>query len=47
VERKYKSCLHLFYEKKKKQFIPLVWKVGKIFLGGIVKIDEYATKFDE
>jgi hypothetical protein len=33
-------------EKRKKQFIPLPWKVGKILLWGISKIDKYATYFE-
>jgi hypothetical protein len=47
VARQYKSWLHLFYEKKKKQFIPLLWKVDEMFLRGTAKIDEYATQFNQ
>jgi hypothetical protein len=47
VAMKYKSWLHLFYEKNKKQFIPLAWKVDEIFLRGTAKIDEYAAQFDQ
>jgi hypothetical protein len=47
VARQYKSRLHLFYEKKKKQFIPLLCKVDEMFLRGTTKIDEYATQFNQ
>jgi hypothetical protein len=47
VARQYKSWFHLFYEKKKKQFIPLPCKVNEIFLRGTAKIDEYDTQFDQ
>jgi hypothetical protein len=33
-------------EKRKKQFIPLPWKGGEIFLWRISKIDEYTTYFE-
>jgi hypothetical protein len=47
VTRQYKLWFHVFYEKRKKQFIPLPWKVGEILLRGIAKIDEYASYFDQ
>ena len=47
VARQYKFWFHDFYERRKKQFIPLAWKVGEILLRGISKIDEYASYFDQ
>jgi hypothetical protein len=47
VARQYKFWFHVFYEKRKKQFIPLPWKVGEILLRGIAKIDEFASYFDQ
>jgi hypothetical protein len=47
VVRQYKSWLHLFYDKNKKQFIPLPWKVEFFFLRKHAKIDEHATQFDQ
>jgi len=46
IARQYKFWFHTFSEKRKKQFIPLLWKVDEIILRGISKIDEYATYFD-
>jgi hypothetical protein len=46
VARQYKLWFHTFSEKRKKQFIPLPWKVGEIILRGISKIDEYVAYFD-
>jgi hypothetical protein len=47
VARQYKFWFYIFYEKRKRQFIPLSWKVGEILLRGISKIDEYASYFDQ
>jgi hypothetical protein len=47
VARKYKFWFHAFYERRKKLFIPLPWRVGEILLRGISKIDEYASYFDQ
>jgi len=41
---KYK--FHAFYDKSKKQFILVSWKVGEIILREIPKIDEYASYFN-
>jgi hypothetical protein len=46
IARQYKFWFHTFSEKRKKQFIPLPWKVGEILLRGISKIDEYVACFD-
>jgi hypothetical protein len=36
----------LFNEKRKKQFIPLPWKIGEIFVKNISHLDEFTTQFD-
>jgi hypothetical protein len=46
IARQYKLWFHTFFEKRKKQFIPLPWKFGEIILQGISKIDEYVAYFD-
>jgi hypothetical protein len=38
--------LHFFHEKRKKQFIPLPWKIGEFVLRNINKIDEFANHFN-
>jgi hypothetical protein len=38
--------LYLFHEKRKKQFIPLPWKVGDFVLRNVNKIDEFAGHFN-
>jgi hypothetical protein len=43
VSRKYRFWLHFFNEKRKRQFIPLPWKIGEITIRGITKIEEYST----
>jgi hypothetical protein len=43
VARKYNYWLHLFQEKRKKQFIPLPGKVGDFVLKNVNKIDEFAV----
>jgi hypothetical protein len=43
VARQYNYWLHLFQEKRKKQFIPLPWKVGDFVLRNVNKIDEFAA----
>jgi hypothetical protein len=45
IARQYKLWFHILYEKRKKQFIPLPWKVGEIVLRGISKIDECVAYF--
>jgi hypothetical protein len=47
VARQYKFRFHVFYEKGKKQFIPLPWKFGEIILRGIAKIDEFASYLNQ
>jgi hypothetical protein len=43
VARQYKYWLHLFQEKRKKQFIPMPWKVEDFILRNVNKIDEFTT----
>jgi hypothetical protein len=45
VARKYNYWLHFFHEKRKKQFIPLPWKVGDFVFTNLNKIDEFAGHF--
>jgi hypothetical protein len=45
VERQYNFWLHLFHEKRKKQFIPLSWKIGDFIFRNINKIDEFVNHF--
>jgi hypothetical protein len=47
VCRQYKFWANFFYERKKKQFISLPWKIGEITLKNASKIDEYAVQFDQ
>jgi hypothetical protein len=47
VARPYKFWFHAFYEKRKKQSIPLPWKVGEILLREIPKNDEYVDYFNQ
>jgi hypothetical protein len=46
VERQYNLWLHFFHEKRKKQFIPLPWKIGEFMFGNTNKIDEFANHFN-
>jgi hypothetical protein len=46
IARQYNYWLHLFQEKRKKQFIPLPWKVGDFVLRNVNKIDEFAAHFN-
>jgi hypothetical protein len=41
VARQYKLWLHFFHEKRKKQFIPLPWKIGEFIFKNINKIDDF------
>jgi len=47
VVRQYILWVHLFYEKRKKQFIPIPWRIGQILLRGISKIDEFVVELDQ
>jgi hypothetical protein len=38
--RKYKNWAHFFYDKRKKQFIPLSWKIGEFTVKQITHLDE-------
>jgi hypothetical protein len=46
VARQYNFWLHFFHEKRKKQFIPLPWKIGYFIFRNINKIDEFASHFN-
>jgi hypothetical protein len=39
--------LHFFHEKRKKQSIPLPWRIGEILLRGISKIDEFVDQLHQ
>ena len=41
VAWKYRYWFHLLQTKKKKQFIPLPWKVGEFMLKNVNKIDDF------
>jgi hypothetical protein len=43
VARQYNYWLHPLQKKRKKQFIPLPWKVGEFVLKNINKIDDFAA----
>jgi hypothetical protein len=45
VARQYNFWLHFFNEKRKKQFIPLPWKIGDFVFRNMNKIDEFANHF--
>jgi hypothetical protein len=45
IARQYNHWLHFFHDKKKKQFIPLPWKVGDFVCRNVNKIDEFAGHF--
>jgi hypothetical protein len=44
--KQYKSKEHFFNEKRKIQFIPLSWKIGKIIVKNISHLDKLASHFD-
>jgi hypothetical protein len=46
VARQYNFWLHFSQEKRKKQFIPLPWKIGDFIFRNINKIDEFASHFN-
>jgi hypothetical protein len=43
VARQYNYWFHLFQRKKKKQFIPLPWKIGEFVLKNVNKIDNFVA----
>jgi hypothetical protein len=45
VARQYNFWLHFFHEKRKKQFIPLPWKIGDFIFKNINKINEFVNHF--
>jgi hypothetical protein len=46
VARQYNFWLHFFHKKRKKQFIPLPWKIGDFIFRNINKMDEFASNFN-
>jgi len=46
VCKQYKLWAHFFNEKRKKQFIPLPWKIGEIIVKNISHVDEFSNHFD-
>jgi hypothetical protein len=46
VARQYNFWLHFFHEKRKKQFIPLSWKIGYFIFINTNKIDELSIHFN-
>jgi hypothetical protein len=47
VCRQYRFWACFFHEKRKKQFIPLPWRIGEITLRNVVNIDEFSVQFDQ
>jgi hypothetical protein len=47
VCKQYRFWAHFFHEKRKKQFIPLPWKIGEIMLKNTANIDEFSVQFDQ
>jgi hypothetical protein len=45
ITRKYNHWLHFFHDKRKKQFLPLPWKVGDLVCRNVNKIEEFAGHF--
>jgi hypothetical protein len=45
VHKKYKFWEHLFNEKRKKQFIPLPWRIVKIIVKNISPLGEFDVHF--
>ena len=45
ISRKYTYWFHFFHEKRKKQFIPLSWKVKDFIFENMNKIDEFTCHF--
>jgi hypothetical protein len=46
IARQYNYWLHIFHEKRKKQFIPLPWKLRDFVLRNVNKIDEFVAHFN-
>jgi hypothetical protein len=46
VCKKYKFWAHVFNEKRKKQLIPLPWRIGEIVVKNISHLDEFIVHFD-
>jgi hypothetical protein len=46
VARQYNLWLHFFHEKRKKQFIPLPWKIREFVLRNINKIHKFVNHFN-
>ena len=45
IARKCTYWLHFFHEKRKKQFMPLPWKVGDFIVMNMNKIDGFVSQF--
>jgi hypothetical protein len=45
IARQYTYWLHFFHEKRKRQFMPLPWKVGDFIVRNMNKIDGFAGHF--
>jgi hypothetical protein len=45
ITRQCNYWLHFFHEKRKKQFIPLPWKIGDFIFRNMNKINEFAGHF--
>jgi hypothetical protein len=45
--KQYKFWAHFFNEKRKRQFIPLPWKIGEIMVKIITHINEISIQFDQ
>jgi hypothetical protein len=45
ITRQYNYWFHFFHGKRKKQFIPLPWKVGDFVFRNVNKIDEFVDHF--
>jgi hypothetical protein len=44
--KQYRFWSHLFHEKRKYKFIPLLWKIEEIMLKNAANIDEFSIQFD-
>jgi hypothetical protein len=45
VAHQYSYWFHLFQRMKKKQFIPMPWKIGEFMLKNVNKFDDFTTHF--
>jgi hypothetical protein len=47
VCKQYRFWAHFFNEKRKRQFIPLPWKIGEMTVKNITHINEISVQFDQ